>query len=370
VCPAINSTQVPVNAVIVEVEFSGKPDWGLVRFCDAGTCAGPSMQKWRVTWHAGARLISLVEYEFLEAPEMMLLCKEKLMRAKQVVLFTGVCIVLCWITAGKAQVPGQKAPARLYNTAKQKLMEGKQIVGATVFSPDPNIYCAMANAGYDFLWIEMQHSPLTYGDVARMIWACRGAPAMPFVRVPDATESDIQKATDIGAVGIIVPTVDTVEKAQAAVKWSKYPPEGRRSQGNGQYGALWGNDYRQTANENMVVVIMIETPIGVENAEKIASVPGIDVIFAASTDLANFSGHRQGEKGYEALVTRIHDVTLQHGIRLGGPQAWKDRPGFTFFQGPGETQLIKSGARVNLAPNHVEGAAQPGVAPIEGATPH
>src|ERR1700716_1515099 len=295
---------------------------------------------------------------------MMLLRKEKLMRAKQVVLFIVVCIVLCWITAGKAQVQEQKAPARLYNTAKEKLMEGKQIVGATVFSPDPNIYCAMANACYDFLWIEMQHSPLTYEDVARVIWACRGGPAMPFIRVPDATESDIQKATDIGAIGIIVPTVDTVEKAQAAVKWSKYPPEGRRSQGNGQYGPLYGADYRQTANDNMVVVIMIETPIGVENVEKIASVPGIDVIFAASTDLANFSGHRQGDKEYEALVTRIHDVTLQQRIRLGGPQAWRDRPGFTFFQGPGETQLIQSGARVNLA------AHGGGVAPIEGAKPH
>src|SRR6266700_4711556 len=299
---------------------------------------------------------------------MMLLPKEKLMRAKQVVSFTVICMVLYWIAPGKAQVPRQKVHVRLYNTAKQKLMEGKQIVGATVFSPDPNIYCAMANAGYDFLWIEMQHSPLTYGDVAKMIWACRGAPAMPFIRVPDATEGDIQKATDIGAVGIIVPTVDMVEKAQAAVKWSKYPPEGRRSQGNGQYGALWGNDYRETANENMMVVIMIETPIGVENAEKIASVPGIDVIFAASTDLGNFSGHRQGDREYEAMVTRIHDVTLQHGIRLGGPQAWKDRPGFTFFQGPGETQLIQSGARVNLALNPA--GAQPRVAPIEGTAPH
>jgi 2-keto-3-deoxy-L-rhamnonate aldolase RhmA len=252
---------------------------------------------------------------------------------------------------GEAQVQQQKAPVRLFNTAKQKLSEGKQIVGATVFSPDPNIYCAMANAGYDYLWIEMQHSPLTFEEVARMIWACRGASAVPFIRVADATESDIQKATDIGAVGIIVPTVDTVEKAQAAVKWSKYPPEGRRSQGNGQYGALWGGDYRQIANDNMVVVIMIETPVGVENAEKIATVPGIDVIFAASTDLGNFSGHRQGDKEYEAMVARIHDVTLQHGLRLGGPQAWKGRPGFSFFQGPGETQLIQAGAHVNLSPN-------------------
>src|SRR5882724_13515104 len=188
------------------------------------------------------------------------------------------------------------ASPRIYNTAKLKLSQGKPLIGGTVSSPDPQIYCAMANAGFDFTWIEMQHSPLTYQEVARMIYACRGSSAMPFIRVPDATESDIQKATDIGAMGIIVPTVDTVEKAQAAVKWAKYPPFGRRSQGNGQYGPLYGADYRQTANDNMVVVIMIETPIGVENAEKIASIPGIDVIFAASTDLGNFSGHRQGEK--------------------------------------------------------------------------
>src|SRR5216110_2214850 len=74
---------------------------------------------------------------------MMLLSKEKPMRAKQVVSFALICMALCWMTAGKAQAPGQKAPARLYNTAKQKLVEGKQIVGATVFSPDPNIYCAI-----------------------------------------------------------------------------------------------------------------------------------------------------------------------------------------------------------------------------------
>jgi len=271
------------------------------------------------------------------------------MRARYYNSFTAICVVLSWMVLGEAQEQPRKSPVRLFNTAKQKLSEGKQIVGATVFSPDPNIYCAMANAGYDYLWIEMQHSPLTFEEVARMIWACRGASAVPFIRVADATESEIQKATDIGAIGIIVPTVDTVEKAQAAVKWSKYPPEGRRGQGNGQYGALWGGDYRQIANDNMVVVIMIETPVGVENAEKIASVPGIDVIFAASTDLGNFSGRRQGEKEYEAMVTRIHDVTLQHRLRLGGPQAWKGRPGFSFFQGPGETQLIQAGAHVNLS---------------------
>jgi 2-keto-3-deoxy-L-rhamnonate aldolase RhmA len=100
----------------------------------------------------------------------------------------------------------------------------------------------------------------------------------------------------------------------------------------------------------MVVVIMIETPIGVENAAKIADVPGIDVIFAASTDLGNFSGTKIGDPQYEAMVTRIHDVTLKAGMRLGGPLMWKDRAGFTFLQGPGESALIKSGAQVTLRP--------------------
>src|SRR5438105_13875262 len=200
------------------------------------------------------------------------------------------------------------ASPKIYNTAKLKLAQGKPLIGGTVSSPDPQIYCAMANAGFDFTWIEMQHSPLTYQEVARMIYACRGSSAMPFIRVPDATESEIQKATDIGALGIIVPTVDTVEKAQAAVKWARYPPAGRRSMGGGQYGALWGSDYRQTINDNMIVVVMIETPLGVANAKEIASVPGIDVIFAASTDLGNFSGTKQGEPQYESMVTTIHDI--------------------------------------------------------------
>src|SRR5437763_6752155 len=279
-----------------------------------------------------------------------------------------VLSVLACATLAHAQKDWRKpdGPVRMYNTAKKKLMDGKSIVGITVSSPDPNIYCAAANAGFDYTWIEMQHSPLTYSDVAKMIWACRGASAMPFIRVPDATEGEIQKATDIGAVGIIVPTVDTVEKAQNAVKWSRYPPDGRRSMGGGQYGAIWGDDYRQTINQNMLVMVMIETPLGVANVKEIAAVPGIDVIFAASTDLGNFSGTKQGEPKYEAMVTTIHDTVLKAGVKLGGPLAWKGRPGFTFFQGPGEAALIKLGAPMALGTAPGVKPKANGVAPLEG----
>ena len=267
---------------------------------------------------------------------------------------------------GGAQGAAPAAPA-LYNTVKQKLKEGKQVVGGTVLLSDPDVYCAMANAGFDFTWIEMQHAPLTYQDVARMIAACKGAPAIPFIRVPDATEGDLQKAMDIGALGIMIPMVDTVEKAQNAVKFAKYPPLGRRSQGSGQYGALWGRGYRQTANDNVLIIAMIENPAGVELADAIAAVPGIDGLFVAATDLGSFTGLRQGDAKYEALVTRVFDVAQKRGIVLGGPSAWKDtRKGFTFFQGPDEMSLLRSGARAALGGQPAADTPR-GVAPIEGA---
>jgi 4-hydroxy-2-oxoheptanedioate aldolase len=267
-------------------------------------------------------------------------------------------IALAFAVGAGAQ---QNAPARIYNTAKVKLQRGEQIVGGTVTSPDPDIYCAMANSGFDYLWIEMQHSPLTYQEVARMIWACRGAPAMPFIRVPDSTPGDIQKAMDIGALGIIIPLVDSVEEIRSAVEYTMYPPRGKRSLGNGQYGALYGNDYRQTANDNVVIVAMIESPAGVAIADEIASVPGVDVVFAASTDLGSFSGMRQGQPDYEAMITTIHDATLEARRRLGGPLAWRDRKDFTFFQAPTETSFIRLGVEAALK------AAPTGQAPIEGA---
>ncbi len=267
----------------------------------------------------------------------------------------------------RAQTPPSAAGTapRIFNTVKQKLLQGKQVVGGTVSSSDPDIYCTMAGAGFDFLWIEMQHSPLSYQEVARMIWACRTAPAIPFIRVPDATEGDIQKAVDIGALGIIIPMVETLDKVKAAIKFAKYPPLGARSQGGGQYGSLWGSDYRRQANDNIMIVAMIESPAGVAIADQIAALPGVDAVFAASTDLSSFSGLRQGDPQYEAMVTKIHDLTLKSGKALGGPLAWKDRQGFNFFQGPGETSLLRSGARAALGGAPAE-EGRKGVAPLEG----
>jgi 2-keto-3-deoxy-L-rhamnonate aldolase RhmA len=278
---------------------------------------------------------------------------------KTLVLLASLALIAANLTA--------QAPKKMLNTVKQKLAEGKQVVGGTVSVPDPDTYCAMANSGFDFLWIEMQHSPLSYQDVAHMIMACKGAPGIPFVRVPDATEGDIQKATDMGALGIILPMVESVEKVKNAVKFANYPPKGKRSQGGGYYGALYGREYRAIANDNIMIVAMIESPAGAEIAEEIASIPEVDVVFVASTDLSSFSGLKQGDPKYEAIVDKIKAATLKHGKVVAGPLAWKGtRQGYRFFQGPGETSLIRSGAELSL-----KGAVAPGekrgVAPTEGS---
>ena len=106
--------------------------------------------------------------------------------------------------------------------------------------------------------------------------------------------------------------------------------------------------YRNTINDNLVVILMIETLEGLKNAEAIAKVPGVTAIFAASGDLANFTGYRQGDPDYERAINIVHDAALAAGVRLCGPFAWRDRPDFTCFQNASETALIARGAAAEL----------------------
>jgi 4-hydroxy-2-oxoheptanedioate aldolase len=220
-----------------------------------------------------------------------------------------------------APPPGQGATkTKLYNTAKQKLLEGKQVFSFTQWQFDIPAYCEAAKH-YDYTWFEMQHSTLEFKDIEKMIAACPHVLATPMIRLPDAQEWHIQHATDIGALGIIVPTVDDVDRAREAAKWSRYPPMARRSTGQGQYLSIWGRDYPHTFNDNMLVVVMIETPTGVANAYDIASVPGVDVVIIGNHDLSVFSGFAQNDPRYWELVTKVHDDVLRAGKIFGQANA-------------------------------------------------
>lgn len=246
--------------------------------------------------------------------------------------------------------------AKVWNPVKLKMLEGGKTTGGTLFSAtDPSTYCAMANAGYDFIWTEMQHDQHDWQAVARMWRACPHARAVPGVRVAYADEREIQHATDAGALVVVVPTVDTVAEAIAARDWTYFPPLGRRSSGGGQAfdAAVWGDvpgGYRNTINDNIVLILMIETLEGLKNADEIAKVPGVTALFAASGDLGNFTGFRQGTPDYERAINIVHDATIKARVRLCGPLAWRDRPDFTCFQAGSETAAITRGVAAELGP--------------------
>ena len=218
---------------------------------------------------------------------------------------------------------GSVAKPPLYNSAKQKMLEGKQVFSYTQSKADIAGNCEAAKH-YDYTWYEMQHSTLEFKDIEAMIAACPHAGATPMIRLPDAQEWHIQHATDIGALGIIVPTVDDVDRAREAAKWARYPPVARRSTGGGQAPSIWGINglnYHRTIDDNMLVVIMIETPTGVANAFDIASVPGVDVVIIGNNDLSQFSGYPQDDDRYQALVTKVHDEVLRAGKIFGQANA-------------------------------------------------
>ena len=254
--------------------------------------------------------------------------------------------------------PAFDAPpaARVWNPVKLKMMQGGKVTGGTLFSAtDPATYCAMANAGYDFVWTEMQHDQHDWQAVARMWRTCPHAKAVPGARVAYTDEREIQHALDAGALVIVVPTVDTVAEAIEARNWTYFPPLGRRSNGGGQAfdPSMWGGvpgGYRSTINDNIVLILMIETLEGLANAEAIARVPGVTGIFAASGDLGNFTGFRQGTPDYERAINIVHDAAVKAGIILCGPLAWRDRPDFTCFQAGSETAAIARGVAAELGP--------------------
>jgi 2-keto-3-deoxy-L-rhamnonate aldolase RhmA len=230
-----------------------------------------------------------------------------------------------------------------FNTVITKLKEGKQVFSNTIMQPDLEA-AKKACEGQDFIWIEMQHSRLTWREAEDLIRVIAQAGCIPFVRVPSANKGDIQKATDAGALGIIIPMVDTVEEARNAVMFAKWPigsrdnpntkPWGHRSSGGGQFNQLWGNAYQSNANNNILIMIQIENPQGVGLIDTILEeVPGIDIVMVASNDFGWQAGDRDGDESYNAREKIVREAVLKHGKILSGPSNWQNRPGYRLFQG-------------------------------------
>ncbi|MEO6568490.1 MAG: aldolase/citrate lyase family protein, partial [Opitutaceae bacterium] len=233
--------------------------------------------------------------------------------------------------------PPIPAGSQTFNTVITKLKEGKQIFSNTIIQPDLEA-AKKACEGQDFIWIEMQHSRLTWRESEDLVRVVAQAGCIPFIRVPSANEGDIQKATDSGALGIIVPMVDDIQEARNAVMFAKWPigsrdnpnakPWGHRSSGGGQAGSLWGSGYQTNANNNILIMIQIENPQGVGLIDAILDeVQGIDIVMVASNDFGWQAGDRDGDESYNAREKLVRESVLAHGKILAGPSSWQTRPG-------------------------------------------
>jgi len=243
---------------------------------------------------------------------------------------------------------------------RKALAEGRPVVGATVTVPNVDTALALANAGFDFLWIEMEHAPISLESLREILLATRGAKAVPLTRVPANEVWLAKRVLDAGSLGVVFPFTSTRELAERAVAACRYPPLGVRGFGPAlalsRYG-MGAADYVRFANENVVVVVIIEQKEAVENIEAIASVPGVGVLFVGVNDLSYSLGvaGRTRDPLVEQALAKVLDAGRRHGIPVGYPTGdpteinRRIAQGFRFFQASSDVGLMAGAARDMLS---------------------
>ncbi len=180
------------------------------------------------------------------------------------------------------------------NPFKQKLKNGEVVLGQMVMEFfTPGIGPLLANCGLDFVIYDMEHGRCDIPLVAEMIASCRGSGIAPLVRVPDVETAPLSRVLDLGALGVMVPRVETRAQAEQIVAALKYPPQGRRGVAMGMAHDMYQParaSYLAEANNETVVIIMVETELAFENLEEIISVPGVDIAWVGHYDLTTSMG--------------------------------------------------------------------------------
>jgi 2-dehydro-3-deoxyglucarate aldolase/4-hydroxy-2-oxoheptanedioate aldolase len=172
-------------------------------------------------------------------------------------------------------------------TFRERLIRGERLIGTLLSLPAPELAEIASDAGFDWLFLDMEHGALDAGDVLRIVQAAHD-PCVCLVRIPENREMWVKKALDTGASGIIIPHINSAEDAARAVHWAKYPPEGGRSVGfsrANRYGARFQENV-ETANAGTAVVVQVEHIDGVRAIESILGVSGVDAVFIGPYDLS------------------------------------------------------------------------------------
>jgi len=203
------------------------------------------------------------------------------------------------------------------NLTKRRLRAGETALGSWCTLSDALGAETMAQVGWDWVLIDMEHGPVALNEAAAMVTAVRTTDVTPFVRVAWNESSQIQRALDLGCSGILVPVVNDASDARKVVQDARFPPLGERSRGGIRAHQSFRTDpltYFARANDEIVVLVQIETEKAVRNAAEILAVEGIDGVFVGPNDLAASGGKRwpdvwNQDESYMALIREVAEKT-------------------------------------------------------------
>lgn len=212
----------------------------------------------------------------------------------------------------------------LRNPLKDKLAAGQVVLSLIVrMSRGPEIAQIAANAGFDTLYVDLEHSVLSLETTSVICHSARASGLVPLVRVPAIDATLIGRLLDAGAMGIIVPHVDCAEQARHAVACAKYPPQGTRSTSS-TLGLL---NYRNFSpaqanpmiNASVFIAVMIEDPSALDKIDEIAAVEGVDMLFIGAGDLSNelgIPGQWHSQKMMDSF-SRVQMAATHYGKHVG-----------------------------------------------------
>jgi 4-hydroxy-2-oxoheptanedioate aldolase len=172
------------------------------------------------------------------------------------------------------------------NVVKKTLADGGRVLNAWLAIPSSYTAELMAHQGWDSVTIDLQHGPVDFQTAVSMLQAISTTDAVPMARVPWNDPAVIMKLLDAGAYGLICPMINTRAEAEAFVAAARYPPQGNRSLGPNRAVQYGGADYWRHANEEVLLLAMVETATAVENLDQILSVPGLDGTYIGPSDLS------------------------------------------------------------------------------------
>jgi 4-hydroxy-2-oxoheptanedioate aldolase len=210
------------------------------------------------------------------------------------------------------------------NPVKAALKAGQSQVGSWLSLASPLAARFMARCGFQWITLDLEHSPANWETAALIFGAIADAGGVPLVRVPSNSSENVKRALDCGAFGIIFPMCNSAEEAEQAVAACKYPPAGRRPVGGGLHALNFQTDvaeYYRRANDEILVIVQTEHIKAVENCEAIYRVPGIDGMFVGPNDLLSSMGKtpvmETDDPDFVAALRRVRETADRCGIASG-----------------------------------------------------